>query len=438
MRNVLMLLAAMLGGCATQPPANPADAQSKLSGATIAYSLPITEASVSQELMITGCAEGKAKVQSTINVAVAAVQGPEQYVLSGKDWSSWTKSRDVTITLHDNGAIKTLNATSSDRTFAVVTNIIKGLTAFQGIGSPNDSGLSCQPATQGALKTVAYLESQVKTLRDSLATMSDANQIAATIKTIDALAAQAATLKTSKLLTISLPAKAINLDGQAGRLVWANSQLSDWLIKKNTDEATDETNGVGAALTLGYCLQRSDAGPIPCDRNKLKGLAPQAELSPATAPAASAPCKDDVGCKRTLVLRPPVAGVATFVAVGQGYGTKTGQALKVIKLPIAQWGQYTYVSLDVGLAQSRTVGLSLDEYGRATSLTWKSDARAESITGGAVGVLEATSAYRKVVDGEALAERNAYITDLESRQKYNKIRLCEEIIKSGGFKCPES
>jgi hypothetical protein len=281
---------------------------------------------------------------------------------------------------------------------------------------------------------VVRLESEITRQRALLATAKP-EAIPGIMKTVDALAAQASTLKTSKLLSISLPAQTLDLTHQAGRVMWRPASFNSVLIDPN---ATEDAN----SLVLGYCLETDDNLGV-CDAQRIATdstkIAPRHRAEGnVVKPVPSPPCPGDEACAKTIVLRPPASVTVVLVSTGQGYGSNAGKVAKALKAPIAQWGEPTYLSLDVGLAQSRTVGLKLDEFGRTNSLSWKSDARLDSIATGAQGVVDAAAAYKKTADGQEAAERNAASADLESRQKYNKLRACEEIINSGGFKCPDS
>jgi hypothetical protein len=187
--------------------------------------------------------------------------------------------------------------------------------------------------------------------------------------------------------------------------------------KKELDESVRALGEVEAAYKA---LAKDPAKPAP----------PPPMPAPLEDPFATcATSLKDPRCSHTLVFREPVPAKLTLVTANADFnldGDDLGADVKIGQLafPMAQYGAYAYLPLTVSFAGSKNVTIGLDEFGRKTSLAL-------------VGVSDAAAALNKTLDGESLLEKKARVEALDTQLKLNKLERCQEIIRAGGFVCPE-
>jgi hypothetical protein len=410
-----------------------------LSGAELAYNLPETSAKARLDVVVLKCADYDSQTGAFIknNIAVrptafidvsadSGTRSEDQYKLTGAALSSWTQSRDVAVELYPTGAVKSVNSTAADRTAAVVTNILKGVATFIPLvgASGQPPVFTCTPATLEAARQVELLERHADALRASLAKEPNPKRAAETGKAIEAIVAEIGRARASEALHAEIPGTAVDLGKTHGTIDWPAGALRK--LFQGPDNAKVEGH-----FAVEYCV----AEVVGADPEAKCAKGPQSADRP---PPGKADCGSDANCSRTLVLREPVPVLLSLLAVGDGFPERQQQkVIKAATLPATQWGHYSYLSFAAGGADSRTIKLTLDEYGRKTSLGWKSDAKAETLTGGAASALEAATAVKKASDGQSVASMKAEIEDLETQQKLNKLLACKEIILAGGYTCPE-
>jgi hypothetical protein len=418
----LILLIGLVSGCTHS---SKTIDEGRLSGAAITYYLPEATASVSVNLSVTDCTPD-AQVKPEITVAIVASQGSLNYRLEGGELASWNKTRDIYIALNENRSIKTVNAMSADKTGAIVTNVIKGVASIVAIaGAKTPTNLMCSKETIAALEMTKVIQLRLKALRASLLG-KDQRHVEEVRQSIDSLANEFARLKNSKELMIPLPVKTIDMTRAAGTIDWASTEIPMALI---SSAAAGNSSG---PFKLAYCLEKAGSSPdaTKCTLQHVTTLS----ANPVKQKAPS--CPGDENCKRTLVLREPETVLLTLVAAGSGFGNQQTKRLKAVTLPVPQWGEFSYLALDVGIAESRTVGVTLDEYGRRTAMSWKSDARAETLTGAVTSELDAGSNLKKSIDGRELSKQKSEIETLQTQQTLNKLKFCEDVIQAGGYTCP--
>lgn len=426
MSRIIATLAAaviMLSGCTNGARPTSAGSTAITSAAYYDYVLPETSAKLSLQVSITGC-QPSAMFKIEPVVVVAAVRGPTTYRLVGGDLSNWFKSHELAITSYDTGALKTVNSADADKTFGVITNVLKGVISVAAIaGAPVPSGIDCAPQTKLAVASVKALRERRSALAKSLetATPATAPGIAAAITAADA---EIGRLAASDTLRFELPAKAVDLGHAGGEVAWSSDDMPEMLMAPPT--------GI-SAFTVAYCVGEQLTAEPEATCKLDQATAGKGEAKGGTTPPTS--CGSDTACSRTIVMREPKRAVLTFVGKGQAFDKKIGKPVKSVALPIAQWGSVTMLSTSVGLAQSRTVGFGLDEYGGRNSFAWKSDARAETMTGGAATALETGAALTGKVRDASLTADKAELDRLETGQKLAKARACQAILDSGGT-CP--
>lgn len=414
-----VLLSGCAGGLRPAQPVPPDDALS------IEYNLPITSARATIELVLLDCPATGPLVRPSVALQPVSSGNADvagRFRLHTTALSSWTKNRQVAVELHGNGAIKSVNGAVTDRTGAIIGNVLKSLTSLVGLldqQAERTTVKACNAATRKALADIATLGRRVEILRGEIATAPPARTVE--IKAaIDALAAEAARIRTERLL-VTVPRDLTIFGGpHQGSIAIDATELARWT---DPASATPLTN-----LRLTYCVDRPDAegecSPTPT------GPVPR-----PTMPAGADCAKYD--CQRTIVLREPVIGrLRVVTASGDFAGMRVGRQLAELRLPVSQWGTLSYIPLTAGFGESRSFALGLDEFGRRTSFTWKTDARGEGFTGGVAGVVDATSALVTRARGRDLAEQQAEITELQTQQTLNRLRFCREVIAAGGFTCP--
>lgn len=431
---VTLTCAGCVGGARPEP-------VSQNESLSMEYNLPITTARVSMDLVLVSCSADGPRARPTVTVqpiANANRAEHERFRLYSTALSSWTRNRQVGLDTHPNGALRSVNGGVSDRTGAIVTNVLKtALGALPFFDAQNTTRASaCNDITMQALRQVAALETRIAALRAGLPTATAAD--AATIReAIDGLAAEAARLRTDQLLITLTKEIEINANNSAGvqnDIAWTYGELARWLAPG--DPAEREVSN----FRLFYCLQPAS--------NEASGTCPANPALPAarTGEGERADCLPD--CRTTIVLREPVnatmvviANTDEFVRLVPGHqpvSIPRRTRLQRTMVPVAQWGRLSYIPLRAGFGESFTFALGLDEFGRRNSFTWKSDARGEGITGGVASIVGAGASLDAGIRGRDLAEQQAEITQLQTQQNLNRLRFCREVIEAGGFTCPTS
>lgn len=441
-----MLCACVASACATAPKSKevPNEASS------ITYQLPVTAAQVTLEALITDCkSTPMAKGAVTITPVVQPTPYAEhRFTIAGSDLSSFTKKKEIKIDLYPNGSIKSINSTVADRTGAIIANVLK--LAATVLFADSEGGLTaarCNDATKRAWNAFGALKLNVDGLKKKLE--DDNADHEALQKKIDVLAAEMGRLLSDQL-TIKLTRSITFAEGSGGgKIAWKAGELKKWLEYQDSDAALFRDS-----FQIGWCVGRvGDLDPLcsadlAVDSKPTKQEAPapgaggqQAQVqkpTPSKAPAAQIDCMEDgTQCRTTLVFREPVQAVITVVALGTDLGIAPDATLAQLSFPMAQWGKISYLPLTVGFGGSKSVSMTLDEFGTRNSFSWSSGARGEEITGGAQTVADAATAFKTARDGEDLRSEKAQIEALEAQQKLNKLRKCQAILDAGGFVCPE-
>jgi hypothetical protein len=426
MKHFALLSALALVGCCTDNPSQSSGEPAPRDTAAIEYSVPETSAKLGVDVTITECspksaAEQYAMLKVEVTPTFAAVASKTRYRLVGADLSSWWTSHDLLITKYDSGTIKTVNSTSANRVLPAITNVIKGLVSVFAIaGSGNRNGLNCSDEVRSALKAAKDLGVKVKAAQAGLTTASPASAVsmgaALTIYTNEI-----ARIKTSAPLHFTLKPQEVVFDKSAGYVDWPITDFPEKSFKADSLEPK--------SFRLVYCLSEEVAGQPSCTVKSADGA------KSISNPAAPTSCVGDPNCTKTIVLRQPKQGILTVVLEGEAYGDGQGKIALSKSFPVAQWGEFSVLSSSVGLAENQTVSFSLDEYGSKTTFGWKSDARAESVTGGVGSVLDSTATLAGKLDGQDLAREKAEIDELQTQQKLNQLRACKAIIEAGGYTC---
>lgn len=173
-------LATGAAGCSTQlvvnrvlPNAEPP--------AGVVYFLPLVEYEVKLVRQLVRCddvdqnsADANLAVKTAATATTRYLQDPDHaYSIDYDKLSSALKKTDVTIELHENGTLKSVNASVTDETRQVIANVVSGVARLALIsaglpgaqlddkGKPVDRNV-CTPAARSALKSLKSLEAAIK------------------------------------------------------------------------------------------------------------------------------------------------------------------------------------------------------------------------------------------------------------------------------------
>jgi len=394
-----------------------------------------------------------------VSVSATGIADPSlTFRLDGDSLGSATQKRDLKFDLNDDGTLKSLNASSSDRTGAVIANVLKTVatvaTTVLALDAKNRGGIANAPVNAGtateicneqsytSLRQADDLRLAIRTQRDLMGQgpPADAAKIA---KTIDALAIKLAAL-TQNELTLSASAPLVLGDGELDtkknpvvrEIRWSISDLSKWFA---ADPVNDPCMPRNVSVFYGD-------GNKPCDlKTKLLGLDYTVSGTPApeTARVSSSPCLSPTdpklikSCGKTVVLIEPVMGKISVLSADPAVAVLAGEEVATASIPVPQWGAVTYLPIDVKFMQSRNVGFAFDGFGRKSSFSWTSDATAENATSAlsdiatngqsAVTALKGKSSLDKVNDENAA---------LEAAQKNKILKTCQAAMDAGATSCP--
>jgi hypothetical protein len=418
------------------------------SAAQFTYFSPATKVKLVGDFILSSCDERGVQVSSTLDLVTSgAANTAAPLRLDAAELRSARQKRELAIELHDNRTIKSLNASSSDRTGAIITNVLKAVTSIAGVvtgagmlrddSAPNDT--HCNLGTLKALNLAANLRQRIANQRTAMvgASAADAEKIGLQI---DALAKQLA-LVTTSMLTISV-SKPVPLGDQPGTGVirWTISDLGKWFLE---DPDSSQTSGtVCRAIKAEDFVARSGAAACSAETSILAigysvTAASVADVADRVAASRCAGANAPRECGRTIVLASPVAAKVEFTSLSDSIiGHSSGDVLGSQAITVPQWGPATYLPLGVGLFQSRTIGFTFDQFGNRQSFKWSSEATAENATSAIVSAAEAgASAIKKAEGPTDAAEWKAQADELEARMRLNKLKLCEEAIRNGATKC---
>lgn len=393
------------------------------------YQTPMTVAALKGQAVLVDCDDKSLTVSLSLNIVSKVVGDPDGvFVIPASSLETFSQKQSLDVELYDNHTIKAINTTSSDKTATIVTNVFKGLAtifkfgavgaAFPGPGVANST--LCNDKTIDALGDVDLAERNISTAWDQMSSASAPDTEGLKVK-IDALASRRAD-RISKLLTQEVSEKLVIPASSPGELadekfiILTAEDFADWVKTPNDD----------AIITLGY---------------KLTGPPPESET------ASTSPCLKSKGadpdrpayCASSIVLSNSVEATIVITAdAGNIQDVETGDVLGKETLIVPQWGTVSYLPLNVGFGSSRTVKMALDAYGRKQSFSWNSEATGETITGGAVSMLDAASgavsASRSPSEQE---DMTAEIAAIKARIELDQLRKCELIRDGGGTDCSD-
>lgn len=387
---------------------------------SITYALPETQVKVGIDLVITNCSP--VKVRGTLTLAASAVPSPaHRFTISGADLASFRLKRDLSLELHPNDALKSVNGAVSDRSAAIILNVVKMLATAGSMSvlivrdpdEPDkpDSHFRCNEDALKAFGEASSLRAQIDPLRKRLVEgmPGSPGDLADLQEKIDVLAQYLAAIEQEKL-TVKLSG-AINFGegkfedgGYSGALQWNRSQLESHFIAP--------PGGQGLNLDLAWKLVDPSCGT-------------QCAPRPPASAAICGPCND------TIVFREPVP-----VSLEVWMSTQANVPKARLQFPMAQWGTLTYFPLRAKFGENKSLKLAMDEFGRRTSFGWSSAARGEEITSAASGILDGAATYRTARESEDTKARKAELEEFDTLMKWNAMKRCQAAIEAGASKCP--
>lgn len=396
----------------------------------IEYNLVETQAKLLFTFDLFKCEGNEIRVTPTAQlITSAAADKSKIYAVDISNLDNSLTERDLTITLYEHGAIKTVNSSTSDKTFALIGNILKTATILAGGFSPGEipdksstKGVACTPDIDKALTHRNELVARVNELRTQLNSI-DIDEAESMKQTIDLYATEIARLNTD-VFRITLEKK-VDLSNPnisvPQSIAWKESDFKKWT------SSTDDTVVDGISFDVALTLVDPTAGSTTSNSTS---------LNPTD-------CPNDTGCLKTLVFREPldvklgVHPTGRFIVDKNGGGMPKEKSIFEQTIPVSQWGHRSFVPLDASLGSTTTVSISLDAYGRKSSFGWKSNARANAIFEGVSSGLEQYSKLQTVREGKSEFDLAAEkLKELETYKKLNELLDCEQIINAGGFQCP--
>ena len=460
MRNfAFFAILGMLGGCAgggglDRPQLTP-------SAASFTYYTPATRLSIAGNLVLLRCNGDTVIATSTLSlVAVGGADRTVPFTLQGSHLSSAMQRRDLAIELNENGTIKSLNATTTDRTGAVVTSILSTAASIIGavagvrpasvgaVGAPPPPNPGpCNDATYAALNQAAVIRGVLAGEQRKLLTANPAD-VEGIRQRIDTLANQLSELLADQL-TISVTRQLDVGDGLSPTwqpVRWTFGDLRKWF---GHPSETDVANACAPQNPAASALFNLSDGSTDLCKAATSLFAINYSITPSGAAAlaervARSPCRNPgaalaAECGRSIVLPEPVTAVARFQSDSNNIashpkGAQLGQA----SVLMPQWGRATYLLLNVRIFQTRSIGFTFGAFGERQSFKWNSEASAENALGaistGTGSILTGIRNAEGPSDTQRWTEEAA---ELEARMKINRLRRCEFAIQAGASTCAE-
>jgi len=417
-------------------PAEPAlAAKDKVDFEVVRYQLPTSKISAKLSLTLEDCTTVPV-VSGEAALAADADSASDVFVLKASQFESARIKRTLNVTLHDTGAIATINSATEDRTGSILGNIVKFVAniagAVFGLHVPGGAEIMtvvptnsvCSASTLAALQRVHNLEALIGQLR-SLPGSSDPKQAAERSKAIDQLAQERAALRTNEL-HVDLKG-GLDLSKLTPGAIDADHPHPNWVV--NGDVKTD-------AITKAWLRDGIDAMPVTA---AWRVTPPVGTAPKAAGQQPSDECRHAVtdNTYPAICLVKPVQAAVEVTMASTVMKTRKG-AMSIDNddaFPIPQWGTLQYLPLSTGFGSNREISLTLDKFGRPSEMKWTSQARAETVTAGLAGLAAQANALASA--NNQVAQQKSEIEQLTTEQQLNKLRACREVLAVGGYTCPE-
>jgi hypothetical protein len=379
---------------------------------SIEYALTDTKLKAALELKLEQCPTTMAGPVMKPSVTIAAVPAasPIRHRIAGRDLTSFFQKREASVALYDNGTLKSVGGSASDRTAAIIAGFVKAAASLvipliPGTGpelTPAGPPIKCKADIEQALKDNKSLGASIDALRGQLLASRDPARIRRLTEALGALADQRSAAQAKLKLTAETDLVPPTNMAEVVVARWKSSDFNKWF------------ENIPGDFAAGFAL------PVRFD--------PVATPAVAAADAASegAPAKGPY-----LLLREPVMARLTYPAEGRGsYWTAVradGPDAQV--LPLGQWGGLSYYPLRAGFGRTRSLKLEFDSLGRKTSMTVNSEATGETIVAGATSATDSLASVYKA--STETARQQIRINQLKTDQDLRKLEACQEKLDAG-------
>ncbi len=384
---------------------------------SIEYALADTNLRVGLDMVLETCPtalQAVPTVRPTMTLTPVAVPG-RRFRISGNDLRSFLQRRELSISLYDNGTVKSIGSAVSDRTGAILGNIIRIGTTAAGLGIPvlgfeamvdipsQPDTPSCNSRTGAAVAERTRLRQRMAQLRRELQNSTTPAQITELRGAITVLAGHIVDLEANELRinltrTVQPPAP-----GNTSSIEFVPEDLSKWF------------SNINPTLLSAFRL------PLAFER------APGLSNDFSNAPAPRGPF---------IAMREPAPAVVTIQQpAGSVWAGSAINGSTRTSLPIGQWAGISYYRLHAGLFRSRSFKVELDQFGRRTSMAINSEAGGEAVTAAIAGVGDSLLGYHNATS--EMRQQQLRTQELEVEQKYNRLMRCQAIIEAGGYDCPQ-
>lgn len=404
-------------------------------GASIAYRMPRTDAQIALTATLAHCdATGLALQDASLTITAVAGARPELWTVDGKALASGRIKRSLKITTSDDGnrVITGINATQTDKTPAIMGNVVKTLAelipsaAMAGLleSKPPPTPL-CSHEAGLALDRVDTIRAGIIALREQLKRQTDPAKAKKLNTALNNLATELAGLQTGILHVetsafLVLPERPFpeKARPELEKALPAPTipELDDAPFAKWFDSDTRKAR-VASLFALNVTAAEEPAG----------------QSRPATVrdPQKLRDCGLSMWVPATVPVQVRVTGTGPAYA---GLGDLTAQS----RLPVSQWADPVPLCLDAGFGEERTVNLTFDKYGETVTLDWTSEATAAMVSGAIAGMApDAVSAIQTLHPSQDAVEKSE-IERLQTRQQLNQLRHCQAVIDNGGYDCSQA
>jgi hypothetical protein len=397
-----------LPACATT---NPGDA------AGIDYRLPRTDAAVTLGLDITGCSP--LTVDYSLKIDPVAGAQDDYIHIPGSALVSKVTQTALTVSVDDNDVISSINAGATDKRAQILADVVKIAAAIApiaiGIAGPSiartpgpapapppGATLDCASATTSKLQAVGTLKTHLDKLKTQALTSSNPSAVQ---KDIDAVAALLVAARNDVHVDVKFTVKPEDLPVTP---------------PKELEFDPD------AQTALGKLLQ-------PINPTTLKALALQATLAPIKiSTSVPKPAIETLAsCDQTIPM-PYAKPVSMKVSPTGALFTDKSDVTQTLHASqkIGALGATRDYCVSAGLGESRTVGLTLDKFGRVTTLTWNADASAANVSSALAGSAS-DLATLLALDPKALRTK-AELDKLSNENALRQAQQCKAKLDAGG------
>lgn len=420
------LLLALLAGCTSTDPK---------SAANVVYKMPRTD--VEAKLTVTLLQCSPVKVDADLDLVALARpdnKGPT-YRVAGKELASRRIKRTFNFTVDENRVLRSVNSSVTERTPTIIASATKALLTLGSVGlvegelpprAEAPAGVECSEDATTAVNRVDGIKRRVDQLREELAQGDKATSQTARVQELNLLLQELAAIKTGQLtkeITVT-----IELDKPTSDASKARSDTPTDSAGKDAAEGEPVNFPVEELYSLFKVNDHSS-----------KMLEEFLKVTWKAEPEGAAYAKVPLPSAQTMPLRE--CGYWAFVPnpanieVTLTPDKPLAEVIKPVKevLPLAQWSPPAELCLDAGIGEDRSTNLKFDQYGRTVEFQWTSEAQAAAIAGALPGMASDVTTFIK--GQTSLAKDKAEIDRLETLQKLNKLRACQEILEQGGYEC---